>query len=91
MLEPVKLSDQMRQAMRSGGWSIYRLALESGVAPSVISRFLSGSALTTDTLDRLAPVIGLRIDASAIRSAKAPTHKATKRKRAHKQGSKDQR
>lgn len=61
MIEPVKLSDQLRDAIRKSGWSIYRLSKESDVAPSVISRFLSGTALTTDTLDRIAAALGLRL------------------------------
>lgn len=64
MLEPVKLSDQMRDAIRKSGWSIYRLSKETGVAPSVISRFLSGTALTTDTVDRIASLLGFRLAAT---------------------------
>jgi len=43
----------------------YELAQKSGVAEAVLSRFMAGKrGMTTDTLDRLAPVLGLRITAN---------------------------
>jgi transcriptional regulator with XRE-family HTH domain len=44
--------------------SRYELAQRSGVSQAVLSRFLANSrGMTTDTLDKLAPVLGLKITA----------------------------
>ena len=55
-------SDSIKKAIDSCGLTRYRIAAEAGVPPSSISRFMSGQfALTTDTLDKIAPVIGLEV------------------------------
>jgi plasmid maintenance system antidote protein VapI len=62
---PAKVSDQLRRAIEADGRSLYRIAEEADVSRGVLSRFLTGkSGLTTDTIDRLAPVLRLRVVAS---------------------------
>lgn len=55
-------SKTIRTAISNSGLSRYRICLECGVEESTLSRFMSGSsAITTDTLDKLAAVLRLRI------------------------------
>jgi len=54
--------------------SRYELSKVSGVSQAVLSRFMaSNRGMTTDTLDKLAPVLGLKITAQPKRSAKSKT------------------
>ncbi len=55
------LSTQLRRIIAAEG-SSYELALRAGVSRSVLTRFLKGErGLTTETLDRLASVLRLRV------------------------------
>jgi len=66
------LSDQLRAAIEAHG-TPYGLALEAGVAPSVLSRFVSGErGLTTGTLDALAGPLGLKLIRAARRGRRGP-------------------
>jgi len=57
----MSVTDQLRQAIRANG-SANRLAEDSGIAQSVISRFLSGErGLSSETVDRLAEYLGLEL------------------------------
>ena len=56
------MSDMIRREIMLSRKSQYRIAQEAGVAQSQLSRFMSGEVgLTTATLDRLLPVLGLRL------------------------------
>ena len=58
-------TQQLQQLILQCGMTRYELAQKSGVAEAVLSRFMAGKrGMTTDTLDRLAPVLGLRITAN---------------------------
>ena len=58
----MRLSDQIRRAIKSCGLSRYRIAAEADVAESSLSRFLAKEhGLTTETLDRIAEVLGLEV------------------------------
>jgi transcriptional regulator with XRE-family HTH domain len=58
----LKLSDQIREAIKSFGVTQYRICKDTGIDPSVMSRFMSGErGLTIPTLDVLAEYLGLRI------------------------------
>jgi transcriptional regulator with XRE-family HTH domain len=57
-------SDQIRSAIRGSGISRYALSKRTGVTQAALCRFMQGQCgLTTDTLDRLAPKLKLRVDA----------------------------
>ena len=71
----MKLSDEVRRAISKSELSRYQIAKESGVQQSGLSRFMAGSALSTDSLDRIAAVLGLRIE------IKTSPGKAGKKKR----------
>jgi transcriptional regulator with XRE-family HTH domain len=55
-------SDQLRAILRRDGRTIYAIETAAGVPRGGVGRFLSGErGLTTDTLDRLAGVLGMRV------------------------------
>jgi ribosome-binding protein aMBF1 (putative translation factor) len=57
-----RLSDEIRAAVKNCGMSRYRIAKETGIDAAVLCRFAQGkTGITTDTLDKLAECIGLRI------------------------------
>ncbi len=63
------LSDQIRRAIESSGLTRYRIAVESSAEESTLSRFMSGSSsLRTDTLDRIAEVLRLRVECDGPRA-----------------------
>jgi transcriptional regulator with XRE-family HTH domain len=56
------LSAQLRDVIESRGLTSYALGRAAGVAPAVISRFVSGDrGLTMATADRVAEALGLRL------------------------------
>jgi hypothetical protein len=59
---PSTFSDQLRAIIRRDGRTIYAIETAAGVPRGGVGRFLSGErGLTTDTLDRLAGVLGMRV------------------------------
>ena len=57
-----KLSDQIRQAIEDSGLTRYRIAQDTGIDESTLSKFHNGQrGLSTDVLDRLGEYLGLRI------------------------------
>ena len=58
----VKLSDQIRKAIRDCGTTRYAIFKATGIDQATLSRFVSGErGLPTKTLDVLAEFLGLRI------------------------------
>lgn len=58
----MSISDQLRRIIESSGQSWYRIAIESGVQQSSLSRFMRGErGLTTDSLDKIGAVLGLEL------------------------------
>ena len=56
------VSDRLRAVIRARGLSSVQVAVDAGVAPSVISRFVSGErGLTTSTLDAVCLSLGLEL------------------------------
>jgi transcriptional regulator with XRE-family HTH domain len=68
-MAPMKMSDQIRQAITESGLSRYRVAKESGVDEGMLSRFMAGSGARSGTLDKIAEFLGLvvRVDPQAKR------------------------
>ena len=55
------VSDQLREIIKSGPLSRYRIAKDSGVDASQLLRFMRGDGrLTTDSMDRIGAVLKLR-------------------------------
>jgi hypothetical protein len=58
------LSETLRQAIRASGRSVAQIAADSGVAPIVVSRFLSGEGdIHMATADKLAEALCLKVAA----------------------------
>ena len=56
------LERRLQEAFRQSGWSIYRLAKDSGVSQPVVSRFVNGKrGITLATASKLAEVLGLEL------------------------------
>ena len=55
------LSEQLRSIIEQGQMSRYEISKRSGVDASQLHRFVTGKGrLTTDSLDRVGEVLGLR-------------------------------
>ena len=58
----MKPTEQLQRIIRDCGMSRAEIARKTGVAEAVLSNFKSGKrGITTDTIDKLAPVLGLTI------------------------------
>lgn len=57
-----RLSEALRQALRSSDKSMYQIAQDAGVSQIVVSRFLSGERdIRMATADKLAEALGLAL------------------------------
>jgi len=57
-----RVTDAVRQAIRTAGVSRHRICRDAGIDKASISRFMAGkTGLTTASLDRLADVLGLDV------------------------------
>ena len=57
-----RLLDEIREAIDASGKTRYRIAQESGIAESVLSRLMSGErGLSIDAMETLADYFGLEI------------------------------
>ena len=65
----MSFSDEIRKAITKSGLTRYRIAAESGVSEATLSRFMSGSSMTTDSLDKIAAVLRLRVEMDGPRQA----------------------
>ena len=54
-------SEDLRRIIAACGLSRYEIARRTGVSEAALSKFMSGRDIRTDTLDRLAPLLGLRL------------------------------
>lgn len=60
--QPVKLSDQLRDAIRDCGRSRYKLAQETGISQATLSRLVNGKGgVSLEYLDKLGDALGLAI------------------------------
>jgi hypothetical protein len=54
--------DQLREAIRNSGQSLYRLGKTSGVGPDRLSRFMRGERdLTGDAVAKICTALGLQL------------------------------
>ncbi|HEY8165137.1 MAG TPA: helix-turn-helix transcriptional regulator [Gemmatimonadaceae bacterium] len=56
-----RLLEQLRTAIGKSLLSRYEIAKRSGVNEAALSRFVKGGSLTVETIERLAPVLGLEL------------------------------
>jgi transcriptional regulator with XRE-family HTH domain len=67
----IKLSDQIRKAVKGCGQTRYAIAKATGIDQSTLSRFVSGErGLPMNTLDRLADYLELSITTKSQRRRK---------------------
>jgi transcriptional regulator with XRE-family HTH domain len=67
----MKLSDGLRRAIETSGFSRYRIAKETGVSQAALSRFCSGErGLTLDGIDRIAEFLNIRLCSSKAKPRK---------------------
>ena len=65
------LSDQLRQAVLKCGKTRYRIGVETGIAHSIISRFINqGAGLSLANVDKLCDCIGASLVTSKHRLKK---------------------
>ena len=57
----MKPSDALRAAVKNSGETRYRIAQETGMTESGLSRFIHGGGLNLASLDRLAGYLGLEL------------------------------
>lgn len=59
------VTEQLRRIIETCGISKYEIGKRSGVSESVLSNFMSGDrGITTDTIDKLTNVLGLKLTAN---------------------------
>lgn len=57
---PGRLSQALKEALRTSGKSMYQIAQDAGVSPIVVSRFLCGERdIRMATADKLADALGM--------------------------------
>jgi transcriptional regulator with XRE-family HTH domain len=62
MPKKLPLSEQVRKAIDAAGVTRYRIAKETGISESALSRFMSGEReLSLPSVDRLADYLGLSL------------------------------
>ncbi|MHB1038647.1 MAG: helix-turn-helix domain-containing protein [Pirellulales bacterium] len=56
------LADDLKKAIQASGYSLYRVAQETTVDPTVLGRFMAGKrTITIETAGKLAKFLGLRL------------------------------
>ena len=77
MRQPKTVSDQLRQAVRDSEMSRYQISRLTGIAESILSRFVNSDAgLSLGNFDRLCQALGLRL--TSEKPAKQAKRKVTK-------------
>lgn len=73
----MKLSDQLRQHLKSSGLTMYAIAKETGIDQASLSKFrLNERGLSWDAVDKLGELLALKI----VASKKTKPAKRTKEK-----------
>jgi transcriptional regulator with XRE-family HTH domain len=78
--KPALFSDQLRAAVEASEHTRYRIAQETGISESTLSRFMSGErGLTTTALDTLAAFLDLHVTTTPAEFTKpARVHRTSK-------------
>jgi len=64
------VADQLRAHVAKSDRSLYQLAKEAGIHRSALTRFMRGGTLTIESIERLAPVVGLVLVLEEVGSTK---------------------
>jgi transcriptional regulator with XRE-family HTH domain len=57
----VTVSQQLREFIAICGMTRYQIAKLTGIEQSVLSRFMAGSSLRSDNVDKIAAILGLEL------------------------------
>lgn len=76
----MKPSDALRAAVKNSGETRYRIAQETGMTESGLSRFVHGGGLNLASLDRLAGYLGLELVPARTQNISKSSAKTQKRK-----------
>ena len=67
-----RLGDAIRSAIERSSMTRYEIAKRSGITQATLSRFVNGrSSLSVDSIEMLAPVLGLEITTKKKRTKKS--------------------
>jgi len=79
MSKPTRISDQLRQAVEAAEISRYAISRRTGIAQSILSRFVNrGAGLSLENIDKLGECLGLRVvSAGTAGKAKKPNRPAS--------------
>lgn len=69
--QPRRFSDEIRQAVDDSSMSRYRICKTLGIAEATMSRFMAGAGMELANIDRLADLLGLKIQRPKRRARKA--------------------
>lgn len=62
MKDQAPISEQLREAVRQSELTRYRIAQETGIAASILCRFVNdGAGLSLESIDKLCDCLGLRL------------------------------
>ena len=75
----VKLSEEIRRAVDASGLSRYRISKTLGIAESTMSRFMAGGGLSMKSIDSLAEVLDLHLEAGTSRQPRPKRNTGKKR------------
>ena len=70
MIPSMDLQQAFRDAVSRSGQSFYAINKATGINPSVLSRFMQGKTLTTETIQRIASHLGYEIVIRKIRKGR---------------------
>lgn len=64
MMKKQRFSDQLRQAVEQSDLTRYEISKRTGIAQSILSRFLNqGAGLSLESIDKVCECLGLRLTA----------------------------
>jgi DNA-binding phage protein len=62
MAKKERFSDQLRRAVETSDKTRYRISKETGIAQSILSRFVNeGAGVSMESIDKLVECLGLRL------------------------------
>jgi ribosome-binding protein aMBF1 (putative translation factor) len=59
---PMTVCDQLREAIRSSGWTHYRVGKQAGIKPEIVTRFAKGERdIRAETFAKIAAALGMEL------------------------------
>lgn len=76
----MRLSDQIRRAIRESQLTEYRICESLGLSRSVLNRFMRGGQIRSGLLDRIGEMLGLRVTMKLSATTRRLAKTAVRRK-----------